>query len=33
MRPVEFIIKDGYEHVTSHSGLAIIGALVEHMEL
>jgi len=28
MRPVEFIIKEGDEHLTSHSGLALIGALM-----
>jgi hypothetical protein len=33
MRPVEFIIKEGDEHLTSHSGLALIGALMERMEL
>ena len=33
MRPVEFIIKDGDEHLTSHSGLALIGALMDRMEL
>ena len=33
MRPVEFIIKSGDEHLTSHSGLALIGALMERMKL
>jgi hypothetical protein len=33
MRPVEFIIKEGDEHLTSHSGLALMGALMERMEL
>ncbi len=33
MRPVEFIIKEGDEHLTSHSGLALIGALMERMKL
>jgi len=33
MRPVEFIIKEGDEHLTSHSGLALIGALMARMEL
>ena len=33
MRPVEFIIKEGDEHLTSHSGLALIGALIERMEV
>lgn len=33
MQPVEFIIKEGDEHLTSHSGLALIGALIERMEL
>jgi hypothetical protein len=33
MRPVEFIIKEGDEHLTSHSGLALIGALMDRMEL
>jgi hypothetical protein len=33
MRPVEFIIKEGDEHLTSHSGLALIGVLLERMEL
>jgi hypothetical protein len=33
MRPVEYIIKEGDEHLTSHSGLALIGALMERMEL
>lgn len=28
MRPVEFITKEGDEYFTSHSGLALIGALV-----
>ena len=27
MRPVGFIIKEGDEHLTSHSGVALIGAL------
>ena len=33
MRPVEFIIKAGDEHLTSHSGLALIGALLSRTEL
>ncbi|MCX7634408.1 MAG: transposase, partial [Syntrophales bacterium] len=33
MKPVPFIIKEGDEHLTSHSGLALIGALMERMEL
>jgi hypothetical protein len=33
MKPVEFVIKEGDEHLTSHSGLALIGALMSHMEL
>jgi hypothetical protein len=33
MRPVEFIIKKGDEHLTSHSGLALISTLMERMEL
>ena len=33
MRPVEFIIKEGDEHLTSHSGLALIGALMERMKM
>jgi len=33
MRPVEFIIKEGDEHLTSHSGLALIGALMDRIEL
>ena len=33
MKPVEFIIKEGNEHLTSHSGLALIGALMERTEL
>ena len=33
MKPVEFIIKEGDEHLTSHSVLALIGALMERMEL
>ncbi len=33
MRPEEFIIKEGDEHLTSHSVLALIGALMERMEL
>ena len=33
MKPVEFIIKEGDEHLTSHSGLALIGALLERTEL
>jgi hypothetical protein len=33
MRSVEFIIKDGDEHLTSHSGLALIGALMDRTEL
>ena len=32
MRPVEFIIKEGDEHLTSHSGLALIGALMDLAE-
>jgi hypothetical protein len=28
MVPVEFIIKEGDEHLTSHSGLTLIGALI-----
>ena len=32
MRPVEFIIKEGDEHLTSHSGLALIGVLMERMK-
>lgn len=33
MKPVEFIIKDGDEHLPSHSGLALIGAMVNRTEL
>ena len=33
MKPVEFIIKEGNEHLTSHSGLALIGALMQRTEL
>jgi hypothetical protein len=33
MRPVEFIIKEGNELLTSHSGLALIGALLNRTEL
>ena len=33
MKPVEFIIKEGDEHLTSHSGLALIGALLDRTEL
>ncbi len=34
MKPIEFIIiKDGDEHLTSHSGLALIGALLNRTEL
>ncbi len=33
MRPVEFIIKEGDEHLTSHSGLVLIGVLMERMKL
>ena len=33
MKPVEFIIKEGDEHLTSHSGLALIGALMGRTEL
>lgn len=33
MKPVEFIIKDGDEHLTSHSGLALIGALMKRTKL
>lgn len=33
MKPVEFIIKEGDEHLTSHSGLALIGALMARTEL
>ncbi len=33
MKPVEFIITEGEEHLTSHSGLALIGALMERTEL
>ena len=32
MRPVEFIIKEGDEHLTSHSELALIGALMDRAE-
>ena len=31
--PVEFIIKEGDENLTSHSGLALIGALLNRTEL
>ncbi len=33
MKPVEFVIKEGDEHLTSHIGLALIGALMEHTDL
>jgi hypothetical protein len=33
MKPVEFVIKEGDEHLTSHSGLALIGALMNRIEL
>ena len=33
MKPVEFIIKEGDENLTSHSGLALIGALLERTKL
>ena len=33
MKPVEFIIKEGDEHLTSHSGLALIGALLNRTGL
>ena len=33
MKPVEFIIKEGDENLTSHSGLALIGALLHRTEL
>ncbi|MDP2815279.1 MAG: IS1380 family transposase [Rectinemataceae bacterium] len=33
MRPVEFIIKEGNELLTSHSGLALIGALLSRTKL
>ena len=34
MNPVEFIIKEGDEHLLiSHSGLALIGALMNRTEL
>ena len=33
MQPVEFVIKEGDEHLTSHSGLALIGALMNRTEL
>jgi len=33
MRPVEFIIKEGDEHLTNHSGVALIGALMDRTEL
>ncbi len=33
MRPVEFIIKEGNELLTSHSGLALIGALLSRTAL
>jgi len=33
MRPVEFVMKEGDEHLTSHSGLALIGALMNRIEL
>jgi hypothetical protein len=33
MAPVEFIIKEGGENLTSHSGLALIGALLNRTEL
>jgi len=33
MVPVEFIIKEGDEHFDSHSGLALIGALINRTGL
>jgi len=33
MKPVEFVIKEGDEHLASHSGMALIGTLLEHTEL
>ena len=33
MRPVEFIIKEGDEHLTSHCGLSLIGALLHRTQL
>ena len=33
MRPVEFIIKEGEAHLTSHCGLAMIGALLHRTQL
>ena len=33
MWPVEFIIKEGDEHLTSHSGVALIGALLARTDL
>jgi hypothetical protein len=33
IRPVKFIIKEGYELLTSHSGLALLGALLNRTEL
>ena len=33
MKPVEFIVKQSNEHLTSHTGLALIGALMNRMEL
>jgi len=33
MQSVEFIIKEGDENLTSHSGLALIGALLNRTEL
>ena len=33
MKPVEFIVKQSNEHLTSHTGLALIGALMNRVEL
>jgi hypothetical protein len=33
MVPVEFIIKEGDENLTSHSGMALTGALINRMGL
>ena len=33
MQHVEFVIREGDEHLTSHSGLALIGALMHRIEL
>ena len=33
MKPVELIVKEGDEHLTSHSGLALVGALINRTEL